>query len=351
MIEDEDKRGKLERLISMGFDPILSVRALQDNTGDVEKSIDSLISGVMLSPRITESTNFTLIENEEENHATKNPIPDSRADYGGVKIIKDITYEPFTHEKHMLDLYIPDIQIESPLPVVFHVHGGGWQRGDRSKEFYGGPFIGRSFAQRGFICVVISYRVGIPFPDPLYDVMNALKWTLTYIKDYDGDVSKLFISGHSAGAHLASLLVSTPFYLNSFQIPLNIIKGVMCISGVYTIGSPFSENSNDIQTTIYRKVYINPIFGKNPADWLQASPSYHLSQELTHIVPPFCIFNASVDLNLNHDGEKFFSILDQKGILAEYHSIEARHDTITRNQIVADICSQFIKKILSQNST
>ncbi len=67
-------------------------------------------------------------------------------------------------DKHRLDLYLPsnvsfdrnggakEVEVESvSLPVVFHVHGGGWKRGDRSIWFYGAPYIGAAFAERGFV--------------------------------------------------------------------------------------------------------------------------------------------------------------------------------------------------------
>lgn len=80
--------------------------------------------------------------------------------------------------KHKLDIYLPSIGSSTPssLSVVLHVHGtillfslttilstftvgGGWARGDRKHEFYGGPFMGRSYAQRGFVSVVCSYAL------------------------------------------------------------------------------------------------------------------------------------------------------------------------------------------------
>jgi len=271
-------------------------------------------------------------------------------------VIKSLPYQelPGSHEKHKLDIHLPpDIKDKEGLtPVVVHVHGGGWQRGDKSNLFYGGPFIGAAMAKRGFICVVVGYRVGNAFPDPILDVAAAVKWTLANIQKYGGDPNRLFLSGHSAGAHLASLLVCTAKYMNKHEIPHDAIKGVMCISGIYTVGNPFSETES-LQTMFYRKFYVNPTFGNDPKIWNKASPIHHITKrddsgKPFHNVPPFCIFNATVDLSLNHDGQKFHTILNQKGITAQYHTLFGTHGTITRTNPVADICEKFIKEIIEK---
>jgi len=281
----------------------------------------------------------------------------------------------------MVDVMMPisadTIPDPSPRPVVVHVHGGGWQRGDRKNEFYGGPFMGRSYAQRGFVSVVVSYRVGVAFPQPIEDVAHAVKWTVDFIDTYGGDPNNIFLSGHSAGGHLVSLLVSHPEYLRSVKVPLSIIKGVICISGIYTVANPLSENPCDLKNVFYRQFYVNRTFGTNPQDWLDASPSHHilsrpstikqkvqlpekqeqpdgtekedLETSVKEYFPAFCLFNAKYgDLGLDFDGRKFHDLLKQKGIRSEYYSIEgAAHPTITISKEVVDKCTQFIHEVLN----
>jgi len=269
----------------------------------------------------------------------------------GVKIIKDIPYLETNHKKHMLNIHKPDVESNSLLPVVVHIHGGGWQRGDRDSYFYGGPFIGSAFSKRGYVCVVVGYRVGSVYPECIVDVANAVKWTIDNIKQYGGDVDKLFISGHSAGAHLASLLVSSKKYLREVGVPYDIIKGVMAISGIYTVGNPFSECNYSLQTLVYRKLYVTPTFGNDDKIWLKASPIHHIGKRdnsgTHHRIPPFCIFNATMDLNLNFDGQKFHKLLTDKGISSQYHTLFGTHGTITRTDPVADLCSKFILDTLT----
>jgi len=308
-------------------------------TENPEEFIDPELVSETLIPNDSAISSETLIPNESEISSES-------------QIIRDIPYEPNTHAKHRLNIHIPSRKSSDELlPVVVHIHGGGWKRGDRSTYFYGGPFIGNAISTRGFICVVISYRVGSTFPQPIHDVANAVKWTLDNIQKYGGDPNKLFISGHSAGAHLATLLVSTPVYLDYAGIPHDAIKGVMALSGVYTVGHPFSDNPNDLQNVLYRQIYVNTIFGTNTEQWQIASPAYHLSQRdpistKNHRIPPFCLFNATVDINLNFDGSKFHRLLQEKGIQSQYHTVLGTHGTITRTSAAVDISANFIKEIL-----
>lgn len=73
------------------------------------------------------------------------------------------------------------------------------KRGDRQTEFYGAPYIGRGMAENNFVSVTISYRLNTLFPVPIMDVAKAFKWVFENIEIYGGDVSKIFVSGHSAG--------------------------------------------------------------------------------------------------------------------------------------------------------
>jgi len=242
---------------------------------------------------------------------------------------------------------------------------------------------------------VASYRTGTPFPAAIIDVANALKMVISFIDSCGGDPNKIFLSGHSAGAHLVSLLVTNSEFLRNVGIPSSAIKGVMAISGIYTIANPLSENMNDFSNLIFRSVYVNRTFGQNATDWKHASPVEHLerynhptdtSEKATekvntahygeiahssgaiaassgeipsnvsgyhhpHRVPPFCVFNATADLGLDNDGRKFFAILQKKNIPARYHLIpQSSHASVTKSEVVVNHCVEFIEHVLNQGS-
>ena len=107
------------------------------------------------------------------------------------------------------------------LPVVIFIHGGGWKRGDRAWWFdcYGN--IGRSFAANNFIAVVPSYRLAPKFKHPYQpqDLARSIGWVYKNIHTFGGDRNTIFLTGHSAGAHLAALLALDRSYLQAENVP------------------------------------------------------------------------------------------------------------------------------------
>ncbi len=96
-----------------------------------------------------------------------------------------------------LNVFVSDKPESEKLPVMFFVHGGNWNSGN--KGTYGA--LGRNFAKNGFVTVIPDYTVS---PDANYDQMTmevaeALKWTQANIAKYGGDICKRTFSGWTVG--------------------------------------------------------------------------------------------------------------------------------------------------------
>jgi len=236
------------------------------------------------------------------------------------------------------------------LPVVIHVHGGGWARGDRKGA--APKFMARAYAKCGFVAVSIGYRNGFQFPAHMIDLSNAVKWVINNIEMYSGDKTRLFLSGHSAGAHLVSLLALNPEYLKAVGLSPEHIRGVIAISGIYTVFEPFPGK---LKNRLFRMSYTSPTFGSDMEILQRASPSYHLQSSGltdTSYLPPFIVFNAARDYGLDHDGVKFSKLLKAKGAAVTYvHIHSTTHHTISLSDIVVDHCRGFITELIaaSQN--
>lgn len=152
----------------------------------------------------------------------------------GVEVRADISYTeglPADAAKHKLDLYLP--QGKTSFPVLVFVHGGSWRTGDRAAYVA----LGDRFARAGIGVAIPSYRLmpQNPHPAQIEDVAAAFAWVYRNIAQYGGDPTKIYASGHSAGAHLVALLALDEEYLKKFDLERKSIAGVIAMSGVYNV--------------------------------------------------------------------------------------------------------------------
>ncbi len=146
----------------------------------------------------------------------------------GYKLKSDIAYGSLPRQK--LDVYVPD-QPDAAHSVIVFFYGGSWQMGN--KNLY--RFIGQSLASQGYTVVIADYRLypDAYFPAYVEDAAKAFQWTHKHIAEYGGNTDKLFLAGHSAGAHLAMLLTLDDHYLKQAGVKKSRIKGTIGIAGPY----------------------------------------------------------------------------------------------------------------------
>jgi acetyl esterase/lipase len=218
-----------------------------------------------------------------------------------VQTIKDIAYDDAKDAdpvRHKLDLYLP--KGHKDFPVLLFVHGGAWSSGN--KNLYGA--LGQRFASNGIGTVVINYRLSpaVQHPAHIQDVARAFAWTCSNIGKYGGKADEIFVSGHSAGGHLAALLATNESYLKAEKLSPENIKGVIALSGVYrVVPNLFKAFPDDEQEA------------KN------ASPLEHVKEG----APPFLILYADKDFpTCDKMSEKFCTAL--KGCKCEATSLEIK---------------------------
>lgn len=158
-----------------------------------------------------------------------------------IRVIKDICYD--SEKELLLDLYLPEL--EGPLPVFVFFHGGGFE--DYRQKEMGEP-LSRYLASQGIICVNPAYRhyPNAKFPDFIEDGACAVAWVKAHIQEY-GNTQKIFIGGHSAGAHLSMLHCFDKHYLGAYGIDSkHDIAGYAFISGQPTTHmNVLKENGTD----------------------------------------------------------------------------------------------------------
>ena len=247
---------------------------------------------------------------------TKAPLPEAQ-------ITRDIAYRPDSQSpKHRLDLYRP---VAKHWPVMVFVHGGGWDSGDKALRFGGQDVygnIGRFYAARGIGVAVINYRLQptVTWKEQVSDVADAVAWVKNHIASYGGDPARIFMAGHSAGAHLASFVALNPDVAARHALPR--FAGVICVSGAGLDLSDPETVRLDRGNAYYAKRFAGN--GANP-NWQQdASPSAYARSG----APPFLILYAEGETAaLKRQAAHFHDILDAKhvpnrivGVPGESHS-------------------------------
>ena len=145
----------------------------------------------------------------------------------------DVSYLPGDNPRHRLDVYQPvgDSETAKSRPVVIFFYGGAWQEGSRNDYL----FVAEALTQRGYVVVIPDYRVypEVRYPDFLTDGAAAVAWTAANIERFGGDRSRLFLMGHSSGAHIAAMLTLDPSYLTAQKVPTTLIRGLIGLAGPY----------------------------------------------------------------------------------------------------------------------
>lgn len=141
-----------------------------------------------------------------------------------------------SNNRQKLDVYEPDDHMKAQAgtrgrPVVVFFYGGSWQDGARGDYL----FVGQALASRGFVAVLPDYRTypDTRFPGFMDDAAAAVGWARDHAAEFGGDPSRIFLMGHSAGAHIVVLLATDGHYLGAQQMSKRDIKGVIGLAGPY----------------------------------------------------------------------------------------------------------------------
>jgi len=176
--------------------------------------------------------------------------------------------------KHRLDLFFP--RNRPGFPVAVFIHGGYWRAGDRNyysslTGLYGS--IGLSLAKRGIGVAVMSYRLApeVTIERELEDVARAVRFTLDASRLHGGDATRIVLTGHSAGGHLAMLLAFDDRWLRAAGVDPSLVAGVVALSPVVDIADMHDRNDAAFNADITDRV-----FGLDRSRFAPFSPKTHI---------------------------------------------------------------------------
>ncbi len=129
----------------------------------------------------------------------------------------------YMQERCRLDIYYPTEK--KAFSTIVWFHGGGLQAGNK--------FIPETLKQQGIAVVAVNYRLNPKVECPAYieDAAAAVAWVFDNIENYGGDKGKIFVSGHSAGGYLTSMVGLDKSYLQQYGIDANDIAALIPFSG------------------------------------------------------------------------------------------------------------------------
>lgn len=143
-----------------------------------------------------------------------------------------VRHVPYGNDpRHRLDIYLP--QRQRVVSTILFLYGGGWVSGAR--WYY--RLLGHTLAGRGHLVIIPDYRLfpQVRFPDFNADAARAVHWTHANLLRLGGHPSRLFVMGHSAGAHIAATLALDPRYLAVHDLSPGQIAGIVGLAGPYTL--------------------------------------------------------------------------------------------------------------------
>jgi acetyl esterase/lipase len=147
-----------------------------------------------------------------------------------IQLTRSVAYAE--RSRHRLDVCRPRKAIAAPVIIFFY--GGAWQSGNKGLYRY----VAKALARRGYVAVVPDYRI---YPEACYpgfldDGALVVRWVKDNIARFGGDPAKLFLKGHSAGAHIAAMLSIDRRWLSKVGLdPRRDIAGLIGVAGPYDI--------------------------------------------------------------------------------------------------------------------
>ncbi|MCX7156938.1 MAG: alpha/beta hydrolase [Rhodocyclales bacterium] len=140
----------------------------------------------------------------------------------------DYYYGPSPAES--LDLY-PAGRRNAPL-LVF-IHGGYWRSLDK-QDF---SFLAPAFVRAGVAVAMPNYGLAptTSIADMVRQMLRALAWLYRNSPSLEIDVRRIVVAGHSAGAHLAAMMLAADWPLWAHDLPGDLLCGAVCISGIYDL--------------------------------------------------------------------------------------------------------------------
>lgn len=222
-----------------------------------------------------------------------------------------------------LDIY-PSAGLHA-APVLVFVHGGGWAIGDKSHV----DVLPEYARRHGMLLVSVNYRLvpAVTAKQCAEDTASAVAKVRSIAEKNGGDPRRIFVVGHSAGAHLAALIATDPAYLAAYRMtPADLAGVVLLDGGTYDLTDGTKARKNAVRSDARRiAMYDKAVGGQE----LALSPIAHVSKG--HDYPPFLIFHVAQRADSGEQSRRLAAALNNAGGNATVVAAQGKvHATIKR---------------------
>src|SRR6266571_5038389 len=242
---------------------------------------------------------------------------------------RNIPYADPAHERQVLDVYSP--RHAKNLPVVFWIHGGGWQTGDKTSV----QMKPQVFVDKGFVFVATNYRLlpSVDMATIVRDIARSIRWVHDHVAEHGGDPQRLFTMGHSAGAQLAALICTDERYLKAEGLSLAITKGCVPVDGdTYDVPAIIetAESRARVHGLAQAKFGHREKFGNDPAKHRDFSAVTHVAKGKG--IPPFLILHVAEHPDTTAQAQRLGAVLKDAGIPTQvFAAKETNHTRLNDN--------------------
>jgi acetyl esterase/lipase len=264
---------------------------------------------------------------------------------------RSIPYVENGHARHVLDIYTPSGA--KNLPVVFWIHGGGWQTGDKANVQEKPAW----FTKKGFVFVSINHRLlpEVEMEVLVRDVAKAFGWMHKHIAEHGGDPNRVLVGGHSSGAQLATLICTDDRYLKAEGVSFASLIGCVPVDGdTYDIPAIIetAETRLRVHGMPMPKYGHRLKFGNDPAKHVDFSAVTHVAKGKS--IPPFLIVHVADHPDNSIQAKRLEAALKAAEIpVTVFGGKETNHTKInaligTEGDATTKALDDFVTKVLSK---
>ena len=230
------------------------------------------------------------------------------------RVVSNVTYLTANNHDNRVDLYLPR-NASAPTPVLMYMHGGGWVRGNKESNVLRLlPYL-----QMGWAVVNVQYRLGPVSlaPAAVEDCLCAVRWVIRNAEEYNFDVSRIVLTGHSAGGHLT---------LTTGMIPASAGLDRQC-PGTEELRVAAMINWYGI--TDVGDLLEGPNMKPYAVEWMGSLPNRldiaHRLSPMTYVregLPPTFTIHGDADPAVPYQhAVRFHAALDRAGVSNEFHTV------------------------------